>query len=97
MNPTVSDTVKNSLSFKKTFRVVVSNVAKSWSAAYTPALVRLLNNVDFPELVYPTNETFKTPLFSRILRLLSHCLEYFTKSFFNLLTLFPSNLLSVSS
>mmetsp|Transcript_17835 Transcript_17835/g.41146 ORF Transcript_17835/g.41146 Transcript_17835/m.41146 type:complete len:233 (-) Transcript_17835:4-702(-) len=44
-----------------TFRVVGSNVANSMLSAITPALVKLLRTLDFPALVYPTNDKRGNP------------------------------------
>ena len=53
MKPTVSDRRRRALDARSrwSWRVVVSRVANSWSAAYASALTRALKRVDLPALV----------------------------------------------
>ena len=57
MKPTVSDKITRRPDGRRSPRIVGSKVANSWSLATTSAPVRALNNVDLPELVYPTSAT----------------------------------------
>ncbi len=51
MKPTVSESTTGFAGGSQMRRVVVSSVAKSWSAAYALALVSALKSVDLPALV----------------------------------------------
>mmetsp|Transcript_12531 Transcript_12531/g.35412 ORF Transcript_12531/g.35412 Transcript_12531/m.35412 type:complete len:313 (-) Transcript_12531:236-1174(-) len=75
MNPTVSVNSACCPAGRATRLVVGSRVAKSWSAASTPAppSVRRFSSVDLPALVYPTSATTGTSFAWRRRRCVERC------------------------
>mmetsp|Transcript_12048 Transcript_12048/g.17756 ORF Transcript_12048/g.17756 Transcript_12048/m.17756 type:complete len:333 (-) Transcript_12048:117-1115(-) len=99
MNPTVSVSSTSGWILdpgRRTLRVVGSRVAKSIFSASTPARVRPLRTVLFPELVYPTRATTGRPSFSLRLRCRARCLCTSLICLFRLRTRSRNSRLSVS-
>ncbi|MCY1537194.1 hypothetical protein D9M68_726820 [compost metagenome] len=80
MKPTVSDNdTERPASPRYSWRVVVSSVANSWSAAYARALTRALKIEDLPALVYPTSDIANESRRSRWRRCVARCFLTFSR------------------